>query len=98
MSTNCLEVKAVVGSNTAVLLAENKSLTEASELNYDWQINLVEGEKNIYKSNNKYENVEINFVFKVNIRLIRTKSQIIMKIKNKIINCWEWIIMNFRKF
>ena len=66
---------------------ENKSLTEASELNYDWQINLVEGEKNIYKSNNKYENVEINFVFKVNIRLIRTKSQIIMKIKNKIINC-----------
>ena len=66
---------------------ENKSLTEASELNYDWQINLVEGEKNIYKSNNKYENVEINFVFKVNLRLIRTKSQIIMKIKNKIINC-----------
>ena len=66
---------------------ENKSLTEASELNYDWQINLVEGEKNIYKSNNKYENVEINFVFKVDIRLIRTKSQIIMKIKNKIINC-----------
>jgi len=29
LSTNCLEVKAVVGSNIAVLLTENKSLTES---------------------------------------------------------------------
>ena len=43
---------------------ENKAPTQ-EELHYDWQINLVEGEKNIYKSVNKYENVEVNFLFKV---------------------------------
>ena len=44
---------------------ESKTNSDSNELNYDWQINSVEGEKNIYKSINKYENVEINFVFKV---------------------------------
>ncbi len=44
---------------------ENKQQSESNDLSYDWQINLVEGEKNIYKSTNKFENVEVNFVFKV---------------------------------
>ena len=47
---------------------ENTTQNTPNELNYDWQINLVEGEKNIYKSTNKFENVEINFLFKVKIK------------------------------
>ena len=46
---------------------DNSTQNTPNELCYDWQINLVEGEKNIYKSTNKFENVEINFLFKVKI-------------------------------
>lgn len=78
---------------------ESKGQLENPELSWDWQVNLVEGEKNLYKSTNKYENVEINFQLK-NLKT-KTEGSETLALENKMLrlNYYEFSEMyeNFKK-